>query len=117
MGAGSGRVTMPILEAGVRVHALDLDSSMLDALRRKAGALPQDVRSRLAVTQGDMRSFAIEEQFALAIIPFRAFLHNRTTEDQLACLLRVRDHLRPGGQLAFNVFHPCLLYTSPSPRD
>lgn len=42
-------------------------------------------------------------------LPFRAF-HNITEHDQLACLKRVREHLRPGGPFAFNVFHPSLEY-------
>ena len=33
-----------------------------------------------------------------------------TEADQLACLRRVRQHLRPSGRFAFNVFHPSLTY-------
>jgi hypothetical protein len=55
-----------------------------------------------------MRTFDLAERFALVIAPFRTFLHNVTEEDRLACLSRVRHHLRPGGRLAFNVFHPSL---------
>jgi len=51
---------------------------------------------------------ADEPRFALIVIPYRAFLHNLTDADQLACLRQVRRHLRPGGRLAFNVFHPSL---------
>lgn len=110
LGAGTGRIAIPIAEAGVRVTALDLDAGMLDRLRQKAHTLPADVRSRLHVSHGDMRSFALDEQFALVIIPFRAFLHNITREDQLAALRRAHAHLRPEGELALNVFHPSLEY-------
>jgi SAM-dependent methyltransferase len=110
LGAGTGRVTIPIAEGGVRVSALDLDAAMLDKLRQKAAALSPDVRARILVHQGDMRSFALDEQYALAIIPFRAFLHNVTREDQLATLRCAHAHLRPGGELALNVFHPSLEY-------
>ena len=57
-----------------------------------------------------MRTFTLAARFALIIAPFRAFLHNLTANDQLACLERVREHLRPGGCFAFNVFHPSLEY-------
>jgi hypothetical protein len=57
-----------------------------------------------------MRTFAIERRFALIIAPFRAFLHNLTEHDQLACLDRVREHLQPGGCFALNVCHPSLEY-------
>ena len=110
VGAGSGRVTIPIAESGIPVHALDREPSMLQALRQKMAALPKETQARIAITEGDMRAFAIHNRFPLAIIPFRAFLHNQTVDDQLACLRCVREHLRPEGELAFNVFHPSLEY-------
>ena len=108
LGAGTGRVTIPIAEAGVPVTALDLDAGMLARLRRKVEALPADVRHRITLHQADMRSFALDERFALVIIPFRAFLHNITHEEQLAALRCAYAHLRQGGELALNVFHPSL---------
>ena len=57
-----------------------------------------------------MRSFALGDRYALVIIPFRAFLHNLTRDDQLAALRSAHAHLRPGGELALNVFHPSLEY-------
>lgn len=110
LGAGTGRITIPIAQAGIRISALDLDAGMLDRLRQKAAALPPDVRDRISVHDGDMRSFSLEERFALVIIPFRAFLHNLTRDDQVAALRCAHAHLRPGGELALNVFHPSLEY-------
>ena len=71
---------------------------------------PADVQARTTIVSGDMRTFDLAERFALIICPFRAFLHNITEADRLACLARVRQHLRPAGQFAFNVFHPSLGY-------
>lgn len=110
LGAGTGRITIPIAEAGVRVSAVDLDGGMLGRLRQKAASLPADVQSRISAHPGDMRTFTLDEQFALIIIPFRAFLHNITRDDQLATLRRAHAQLRPGGELALNVFHPSLQY-------
>ena len=64
----------------------------------------------ISLTVVFMRSFALHKVFALVLIPFRAFLHNRTRDDQLATLRRAHAHLRPGGELALNVFHPSLEY-------
>ena len=108
LGAGTGRITLGIAQDGVQVHALDADPAMLDRLRQKLAEQPREVRERVVLTVGDMRVFSLAERFALIIAPFRAFLHNVTEEDQLACLRRVRAHLRPGGCFAFNVFHPSL---------
>jgi SAM-dependent methyltransferase len=112
LGAGTGRITLPIAEDGGRVTALDVDAGMLGKLREKLSALPDAARSRVSVHQADMRNFTLGETFALIIIPFRAFLHNVTLDDQLATLKRAHAHLRPGGELAFNVFHPSLEYMS-----
>ncbi len=78
LGAGTGRITLQIAQAGCRIHALDADPSMLDRLQQKLTSLPPDVRDRVSITVGDMRSFALAERFALVIAPFRAFLHNLT---------------------------------------
>ena len=110
LGAGTGRVTVPIAEAGIRITAVDINAGMLDRLRQKVEALPADARERVSVHRGDMRSFTLNAQYALVIIPFRAFLHNLTREDQLATMRRAYAHLRPGGELALNVFHPSLEY-------
>jgi len=110
LGAGTGRITLQIAQAGCRIHALDADRAMLDRLQQKLTSLPPDVRERVSITAGDMRSFVLAERFALVIAPFRAFVHNLTEQDQLACLVRVREHLRPGGRFAFNVYHPSLEY-------
>ena len=108
LGCGTGRIAIPMAQDGAVVYALDADAEMLAALQRKAATLPEEVQKRIVTVIGDMRSFVLEERFALIISPFRAFLHNLTTEDQLACLHKVHQHLRPGGRVAFNVFHPSL---------
>lgn len=112
LGAGTGRITLPIARDGVAIHALEPNPSMIDALRRKVDALPDDARGRVTIVDADMRTFAIDRRFALIIAPFRAFLHNLTREDQLACLQRVHAHLQRGGRFAFNVFHPSLEFMS-----
>jgi len=112
LGAGTGRITVGIAQDGVSVHALDADPAMLDMLRQKLASQPPEVRERVTIIVGDMRTFSLDERFALIIAPFRAFLHNLTEGDQLGCLDREREHLRPGGRFAFNVFHPSLEFMS-----
>ena len=110
LGAGTGRVTLAIAKAGVTIHALDASEPMLEALKDKLQESDPSVRERVHVVHADMRTFELSQKFALIIAPFRAFLHNVTETDRLACLSNVRRHLQPGGRLAFNVFHPSLEY-------
>jgi SAM-dependent methyltransferase len=102
LGCGTGRVLLPTLEAGVAIEGLDLDGGMLDTLRSKARARGLNAR----VYRGDMRDFTMPGRYRLITIPFRAFLHLLSTEEQLQALRCVREHLEPKGQLAFNVFYP-----------
>ena len=114
LGAGTGRITLGIADDGQEIWALDASRTMLDALETKLGARSADVRSRVHTVLGDMRHFELEPRFAFILIPYRAFLHNLTEADQLACLRGVRRHLAPGGMLAFNVFHPSLEFMARS---
>ena len=106
LGVGTGRVAIPSVLAGARVLGIDLSSRMLAIARRKA--VEQGVERELGLVLGDMRCFALTRPAALITIPFRAFLHNLTTDDQLATLAACRAALRPGGRLALNVFNPDL---------
>jgi SAM-dependent methyltransferase len=110
LGVGTGRVALVLARDGAEVFALDAHPGMLAALRRKIGQEPPDVQRRIVPLEQDMRRFRLEQRFALVIAPFRALLHNLTEDDHRACFDRVREHLRPGGRFAFNVFHPSLEY-------
>ena len=102
VGCGTGRVTLPLLQAGVDADGLDLLPAMLDELRRKASALGLTPR----VHEADMRDFTLPRRYALIVIPFRAFLHNLTTADQIATLRACRQHLEARGRLVVDLFYP-----------
>jgi SAM-dependent methyltransferase len=112
LGAGTGRITLAIAARGIAIDALDSHEGMQAALARKLSALPAATQSLVRIVRGDMARFELERRFALVIVPFRAFLHNLTRDAQLACLRQVHKHLRAGGQIAFNVFHPSLEFMS-----
>jgi len=99
---GTGRIYIELLKAGVDACGLDLSGEMLWELSQKAEALQLKAKVRVA----DMRNFKLEDKFSLIIIPFRAFLHNLTTDDQLNTLRSCRQHLTEGGLLILNFFMP-----------
>ncbi len=106
MGCGTGRVLLPIAQAGVQIHGLDISSSMLDILRKKLESEPHEVRSRVTLHEGDIRYARLERQFALVIMPFRPFQHMHTLDDQVAALRTAAFHLTGEGKFAFDVFYP-----------
>lgn len=101
---GTGRILLPCLRAGVDIEGLDLFEPMLATLRAKASALGLSPR----LYEADMSDFSIARLFKLIMIPFNAFIHNMSQEAQIRCLRLCREHLLPGGTLAFDTFFPSL---------
>jgi len=108
LGCGTGRILIPIAQAGGTVTGLDLAPPMLAICRDKVAREPEEVGKRITLVEGDMRNFDLGKQFALILCPYRAFLHNLTVEDQLATLGCVHRHLAPSGRFVMNVFDPLL---------
>ena len=102
LGCGTGRILAPLAREGVDITGLDNSPGMLERCREAVGDLP------VLLILGDMRDFQLERRFQLITIPFRAFQHLLTVEDQLACLACVRRHLLPGGRLILDLYNPWL---------
>src|SRR5713226_6914921 len=75
IGCGTGRILLPIAEAGISIVGLDLAPPMLDIARQKVARLPAETQARIGLLEGDMRDFALKRRFNLVLIPYRAFLH------------------------------------------
>ena len=104
IGCGTGRVMLPCLQTGVDIDGLDLFEPMLARLRDSAARLCLSPRLHRA----DMSDFRLPRRYALVIIPFNAFTHNLTQQNQINCLECCREHLQPGGALVFDGAFPGL---------
>ena len=107
LGCGTGRVAIPIARAGVDIVGLDSSTGMLKEAQRKL-QVPDDLAGRLTLVEADMREFSLDRKFGLVLIPFRGFLSLLTVGDEARTLTRIKQHLAPGGKLAFNIFVPDL---------
>jgi SAM-dependent methyltransferase len=110
LGCGTGRLLIPIAAAGHEVVGLDLSEHMLARCRDRLAGQPPDVQARARVIQGDMTDFCLEGAFALITVPFRAFQHLLSVEQQLACLRCAHRHLVHGGKLILDLFQVNLRY-------
>ncbi len=108
LGCGTGRILIPIAQGGVRITGLDRSPSMLAVAKKKVSALNARTRERIRLVRGDMRDFALRTRYNLIIVPYRAFLHLLTPEDQRQALVNIRKHLADGGHLIMNNFDPRL---------
>ncbi|MCL2194533.1 MAG: class I SAM-dependent methyltransferase [Oscillospiraceae bacterium] len=106
LACGTGRVSIPLAQSGLRVHGLDLSPQMLDVFRAKLPQLAPDVRDRISITQGNMASFDLGEKFPLIIIPFRSFQALTEDADIAGCLQDARNHLAKDGRFIINCFVP-----------
>ncbi len=105
--AGTGRITLPLVNAGFNVTGVDITPAMLNIARQKASLLPMDVQERLQLIDGDMRNVTVgHSQFDLALIPFNSFMHMTTPQDQLAALTNAYKHLKAGGYFMADIFLP-----------
>jgi ubiquinone/menaquinone biosynthesis C-methylase UbiE len=104
LGCGTGRILIPTAQAGIDIIGVDASSAMLDVARAKIGKLDPSTQARIELVEGDMRTFSLERKFRLVTIPYRAFLHVLTPEDQRATLERIRRRLTDDGRLILNIF-------------
>jgi SAM-dependent methyltransferase len=101
---GSGRLLMPLAEAGYQVAGTDTSQAMLDLAQTRLNM--HGVSKRAALTCVDIREPAPGGRYALAIIALNSFMHLTTTEDQLGALGALHESLLPGGILALDLFNP-----------
>jgi SAM-dependent methyltransferase len=102
LGCGTGRLLMPLLDAGARVVGLDRDGAMLEVARSRLALYGERVR----LVEADMCGFRLDERFDLAVIGLNTFMHLLTQADQIACLEAIHRHLRPAGLLLLDLANP-----------
>jgi SAM-dependent methyltransferase len=105
---GTGRIMIPLADAGYEVTGVDRSAAMLDILSAKLDLIGGKVESNIDVIQGDVRSFKSAKRFRLAIIPFNSFLHLLTRGEQDEALANINKHMEKNGLLAFSIFNPRL---------
>lgn len=105
LACGTGRALVPLAEAGFEMYGVDLSENMLDICRRKVNE--KRLEDRVHLTLANMAAFDLpRKDFGLIYVPVRSFMHLFSHEDQLACLRRVYDHLRPGGIFIVDIYAP-----------
>ena len=102
LGCGTGRVTLPLARAGVKVVGVDLSAPMLKRARDRVRRTPLGRRARLV--RADIRALPFPpNRFPLVAAPY-GILQSLLREADLAATLRaVHDVLTPGGRLVIEL--------------
>ncbi|HNZ39493.1 MAG TPA: class I SAM-dependent methyltransferase, partial [Candidatus Latescibacteria bacterium] len=109
IGCGTGRVLIPIARERIAITGLDSSPHMLAKCRESLSTEPEPIRSCAKLIQADMRRFDLDSTFNLVIVPFRAFQHLTTVEDQCSCLGAIHAHLSAKGKFILDIFNPWLV--------
>jgi SAM-dependent methyltransferase len=95
VGAGTGRVSLDLARAGHAITAIDLDQTLLAALRERATGL------KIEAVCADARTFTLERRdFAACLMPMQTIQLLGGTTGRVAFLQQAREHVRPGGVVA-----------------
>ncbi len=93
--AGTGRVSIPLAEAGVDLTCVDLSGPMLGRLSEK---LTHNGLSA-NVVEADVCGMDLDHlNYALAMLPFQSFAELPDPDAQRQALNQVARHLKPGGR-------------------
>jgi SAM-dependent methyltransferase len=106
LAAGTGRLAIPLAEAGFDVTGVDIDPAMLD--RARAAAETSSSAGRLDLVEGDLLYVRLPAagSFALAILALNSLFLLETREAQRDALRTMATHLRPGGLAVVDVWIP-----------
>ena len=104
LAVGTGRIALPIAQAGVRVIGVDTSPEMLAVAQ--AAAESAGVGELVDLRLGDLREPPVPERVPLVICPFRSLLHMETEAEKLRALEAARGLLEAGGRFTFDVFSP-----------
>ena len=100
--SGTGRVSLPLIEAGVDLCCVDASPEMLAVLRRKLA----ERHLSAEVHEADVTRLALGRKFDLAFIPFHSFSEILDEPSQIAALRAVAAHLTAGGRFICTLHNP-----------
>jgi SAM-dependent methyltransferase len=104
LAVGTGRIAIPIAEAGIAVIGVDSSAEMLAVAQ--AAAESAGVAQLLDLRLGDLAEPPVSERVPLVICPFRSLLHMQSEAEKLRALRAARSLLEPPGAFVFDVFAP-----------
>jgi SAM-dependent methyltransferase len=103
LACGSGRLTIPLVQAGLQVVGGDLSPEMLQRARRTAEAQAIE----LELVQLDMRDFDLSRRtFDTIIVAMNSILHLHNLDDFRMFFRSAARHLSQDGRLVFDAFVP-----------
>lgn len=111
LGCGTGRLLIPLAQAGYTVTGVDNSSAMLARAHNHLDRELLSVRQRVDLVEGDVKSLSLckeDKYFSLILLPYNTLLHFQT--DEILRIFRSAfQYLHHDGQLFIDVTNPFLI--------
>ena len=102
--SGTGRVSIPLLEAGVNLTCVDISPKLNAIFKRKL----EQKGLKADIYQMDVRQLDIPKKFDMIIIPLYSLAHIVSPDEQRKALTRIHQHLLPRGTFICTLRNPTL---------
>lgn len=112
LAVGSGRIAVPLAQAGHQVTGVDLDPAMLERARAAWTRAGGTARRRgvpvgsLELVEADLVTLDLPQRFGLAFIALNSLFQVGPADRQQAAMASLARHLRPGGVAVVDVELP-----------
>lgn len=104
LAVGTGRIVLPLSQAGMRVDGIEQSQAMVDRMREKPGG------NAIEVIIGDMSRACTGRRYRLVYLVYNTIGNLLTQDDQVACFQNAARHLEPGGVFVLE----CRIPTAPA---
>lgn len=108
---GTGRIALPLADAGIHVEGIEYSPGMIEQLRHKPGG------SDIEVVLGDMATTTVGGAFDLVYLVFNTITNLLTQDAQVRCFENAARHLRPGGRFVIEVHIPAIREVLPGSTE
>ena len=108
LACGSGRLLVPLAQAGYEVTGVDSSAGMLNLARQSLEA--EGVAARCKLIQQDMSILQLGQKFPMAFIALGSFGHVCTRKAQRQALAAIRSHLTTGGTFILDISNEDVRY-------
>lgn len=92
LGAGTGRLAIPLSQSGYQVTAVDASCGMLDVLKRK------DTNKLITTHQSLVQELDLNRKFPFIACVFSVFCYLTAEDDLRNCIRVIASHLSDGGK-------------------
>ena len=99
---GTGRVSIPLLEAGRKLICVDYSKGMLDIFAKKA----EKFKDFVQLVEMDITKLNLGKKFKTIILPFHSFSEITSSEKQFEALQNISSHLDKEGKFILTLQNP-----------